>query len=188
MRKNIFKKSKSLTEKSKPAGDENDIPDSPPADLRAEYLKVSWSYVYWCVGMLVWSVLCVVYFQRTHQQLSMSIGIVLSVILSAMIVLPAALFGGSTWYKRLGWIMLLLSMFSIMWLYPFIVILNGVKKRIGEQRYKSPMTTDDIWHTILTCITVLVSVWTLYVTYRCGRLVRKLARGDYHVIDIKIRH
>ena len=142
MRKNLFKKSKTLTEKPKPTPEE-DIPDSPPADLRAEYLGVSWAYVYWCIGMLAWSLLCVVYFFRTRQDTPKAIGIVLSIILAAMIVLPVTLFGGATWYKRLGWVMLLLSMFSLMWIYPFIVTLLGVKKRIFEHRYRSPMTTGE---------------------------------------------
>src|SRR5207302_836202 len=64
---------------------EDEIPTSPPAPLRGEYLKVSWAYVYWCVGMLVWSALCVVYFIMTHQTTNMLIGIALGALLVAMI-------------------------------------------------------------------------------------------------------
>lgn len=166
---------------------EDDIPDSPPAPLRGEYLKVSWAYVYWCVGMLIWSALCVVYFVMTRQTTNMLIGIALSVLLVAMIVLPTMLFGGSTWYKRLGWMMLLLSLFAAMWIYPFAVVSFGIKKRIAEGRYHH-MTTDDIWHTALSALTVVISVWTLAVTWRCGRLVRQLYRGEYGVTDLKVRH
>lgn len=166
---------------------EDDIPDSPPAPLRGEYLKVSWAYVYWCVGMLIWSALCVVYFVMTRQTTNMLIGIALSVLLVAMIVLPTMLFGGSTWYKRLGWMMLLLSLFAAMWIYPFAVVSFGIKKRIAEGRYHH-LTTDDIWHTALSGLTVVISMWTLAVTWRCGRLVRQLYRGEYGVTDLKVRH
>src|SRR5207248_449687 len=77
---------------------EDELPDTPPPTLRAEYLKVSWAYVYWCAGMLVWSILCVVYFIMTRQTTNMLIGMALGVLLVAMIVLPAMLFGGKTWY------------------------------------------------------------------------------------------
>lgn len=166
---------------------EEDIPDSPPAPLRNEYLRVSWAYVYWCIAMLVWSALCVVYFVMTRQTTNMMIGIALSILLVAMIVLPTMLFGGSTWYKRLGWMMLLLSLFAAMWIYPFAVVSLGIKKRVAEGRYHH-LTTDDIWHTALSGLTVIVSVWTLAVTWRCGRLVRQLYRGEYHVTDLKVRH
>src|SRR2546429_579382 len=65
---------------------EDEIPTSPPAPLRGEYLKVSWAYVYWCIGMLVWSALCVVYFIMTRQTTNMLIGIALGGLLVAMIV------------------------------------------------------------------------------------------------------
>ena len=173
------------TKSAKPTAEE--IPDSPPAPLRAEYLKVSWAYAYWCAGMLVWNVLCVVYFIMTRQTTNMFIGIALSGLLVAMIVLPAMLFGGTTWYKRLGWMMLLLAMFSAMWIYPFAVVSYGIKKRMAEHRYHH-MTTDDIWHTALSGLTVVLSIWTLAVTWRCGRLVRRLYRGEYGVTEVKVRH
>jgi hypothetical protein len=166
---------------------EEDIPDSPPAMLRGEYLKVSWAYVYWCIGMLVWSVLCVVYFILTRQTTNMIIGIALGLLLVAMIVLPAMLFGGSTWYKRLGWMMLLLTLFSVMWIYPVIVVGLGIHKRIGEGRYRG-MTFEDIWHIALSGLTVIMSAWTLIITWRCARLVRKLYRGEFGVTDVKVRH
>ena len=195
MRSDTFKTTQSLKPGSKSANGspghdkvpDDDIPDSPPEPLRHEYLKCSWAYVYWCAGMLVWTVLCVVYFVMTRQTTNMIIGIALSALLVAMIVLPAMLFGGSTWYKRLGWMMLLLGLFSAIWIYPFAVVSYGIKKRIGEGRYHQ-MTTDDIWHTALSCLTVIVSIWTLAVTWRCGRLVRRLYRGEYGVTDVKIRH
>jgi hypothetical protein len=165
----------------------DDIPDSPPTALRSEYLKVSWAYVYWCIGMLIWSVLCVVYFILTRQTTNMIIGMALGLLLVAMIVLPAMLFGGSTWYKRLGWMMLLLTLFSVMWIYPVIVVGLGIHKRIGEGRYHA-MTTEDIWHITLSGLTVIVSVWTLVITWRSARLVRKLYRGEFGVTDVKVRH
>ena len=196
MRSDTFKTNKSLKSApkasthgaagpGKPADD--DIPDSPPEPLRHEYLAVSWAYAYWCVAMLVWTVLCVVYFVMTRQTTNMIIGIALSALLVAMIVLPAMLFGGSTWYKRLGWMMLLLALFSAMWIYPAAVVSYGIKKRVAEGRYHH-MTTDDIWHSALSGLTVVVSVWTHAVTWRCGRLVRRLYRGEYGVTEVKVRH
>ena len=195
MRSDKFKSSPSAKSSARPAKTskmpykppDDDIPDSPPAPLRGEYLKVSWAYVHWCAGMLVWSALCVVYFVMTRQTTNMLIGIALSALLVAMIVLPAMLFGGTTWYKRLGWMMLLLSLFSAMWIYPFAVVTLGIRKRIAEGRYHH-MTTDDIWHTALTCLTAILSICTISVTWRCGRLVRKLYRGEFGVTDVKIRH
>ena len=196
MRSDSFKTTKTLKGGSKPSGNgspghsnssADEIPDSPPAPMRQEYLRVSWAYVYWCAGMLLWSTLCVVYFFKTHQTTNMVIGIALSCLLVAMIVLPAMLFGGTTWYKRIGWMMLLLAMFSAMWIYPFAVVSYGIKKRVHEGRYHH-MTTDDIWHTALSCLTAVLSIWTLAVTWRCGRLVRKLYRGEYGVTELKIRH
>ena len=196
MRSDKFKTTSASKPVSKPASNgkaaanrlpDDDIPDDPPTLLRGEYLKVSWAYVYWCAGMLVWSALCVVYFIMTRQPTNMFIGITLSALLVAMIALPAMLFGGTTWYKRLGWMMLLLSLFSAMWIYPFAVVSFGIKKRIAEGRYHH-MTTDDIWHAALSCLTALLSIWTLAVTWRCGKLVRQLYRGEYGVTDVKIRH
>src|SRR5947209_3707699 len=188
MRSDSFKSSKPTPPGARPAASraraaggekkaEEEIPDSPPPALRGEYLKVSWSYVYWCIGMLVWSVLCVVYFILTRQTTNMIIGIALGLLLVAMIVLPAMLFGGSTWYKRLGWMMLLLTLFSVMWIYPVIVVGLGIHKRIGEGRYHD-MSMEDIWHIILSGLTVVVSAWTLIITWRSAQLVRKLYRGE----------
>jgi hypothetical protein len=167
---------------------EDEIPDSPPPALRSEYLKVSWAYVYWCIGMWIWTALCDVYFVMTHQTTNMIIGIALGVLLVAMIVLPAMLFGGTTWYKRIGWMMLLLAMFSAMWVYPIVTIGFGVRKRIFEGHYHRHPTTEVIWHSALSVLTVVVSVWTLSVTWRCARLVRQLYRGEYGVTEVKVRH
>lgn len=167
---------------------DDEIPDTPPPTLRAEYLKVSWAYVYWCAGMLVWSILCVVYFIMTRQTTNMLIGLALGVLLVAMIVLPAMLFGGKTWYKRLGWMMLLLSLFSIMWIYPIATVGWGIRKRIAEGRYHGRWSAEDIWHMALSGLTIVVSVWTLSVTWRCMKLVRRLYRGDFGVTEVKVRH
>jgi hypothetical protein len=195
MRSESFKSKKpGETPKQRPIGTrapssarpEDEIPPSPPEPLRHEYLRVSWSYVYWCVGMLVWSSLCCVYFVMTQQATNLGIGIALGVLLVAMIVLPAMLFGGHTWYKRLGWMMLLLAMFSAMWAYPIIVIGLGVKKRIAEGRYHH-MTTEDIWHAALSALTVLVAAWTGGATWRCARLVRKLYKGEFGMTEIRVK-
>jgi hypothetical protein len=167
---------------------EDEIPTAPPAPLRGEYLKVSWAYVYWCVGMLIWSVLCVVYFIMTRQTTNMLIGLALGALLIAMIVCPAMLFGGTTWYKRLGWMMLLLGLFSLMWVYPIVTVGWGIRKRIAEGRYRGHWSSEDIWHVALSGLTVIVSVWTLSVTWRCGRLVRQLYRGEFGVTEVKVRH
>src|SRR5437868_15001136 len=93
---------------------EDEIPTSPPAPLRGEYLKVSWAYVYWCIGMLVWTVLCVLYFILTRQMTDMIIGIAPGLLLVAKIHLPANLFGGSTWFKRHWGKVLPLAVFSVL--------------------------------------------------------------------------
>ena len=166
---------------------EDDIPPSPPEPLRSEYLHISWSYVRWCMGMLVWSVLCVVYFFMTRQRVNAVIGISLGVLLVAMIVLPAMLFGGTTWFKRLGWMMLLLAMFTAMWIYPIVVIGYGIRKRIAGHRYHH-MSTEDIWHTALAALTVIVATWTISATIRCGKLVRRLYKGSFGITEVQIRH
>ena len=192
MRSNSFKSAPS-NKRSSPAKPrsgklpDEEIPDSPPAPLRGEYLKISWAYIYWCIGMLIWSALCVVYFVLTAQTTNMIIGIALGALLVAMILMPAMLFGGTTWYKRLGWMMLLLALFSAMWIYPIVAVGWGIRKRIGAGRYHH-MTTEDIWHIALSGLTVIVSAWTLIVAWRTARLVRKLYRGEFGVTDVKVRH
>jgi hypothetical protein len=194
MRSESFKSSSSgEPSKQRPIGarpgttsDEEEIPPSPPAPLRGAYLKTSWSYVYWCAGMLVWCVLCCVYFVMTQQTTNLIIGITLAALLVAMIVLPTMLFGGHTWYKRLGWMMLLLGLFSAMWIYPIVMIGWGIRKRIADERYHH-LSREDWWHTALSALTVIVATWTLGVTWRCGRLVKKLYRGEFGVTEIRVK-
>src|SRR3954452_18952760 len=100
-------------EATMPSAEDDNIPKAPPMALRTRYISLSWAYVRWCVGMFVWSVLCVVYFVLTGQQLEMVIGIGLGIVLLTMVFGPALLFGGETWYKRLGWMVVLLCMFSV---------------------------------------------------------------------------
>jgi hypothetical protein len=174
---------------TKPATtDEEEIPPAPPEPLRGTYLKASWSYIYWCAGMFVWAMLCVTYFVMTRQTTNMVIGIALGAMLVAMIALPTMLFGGKTWYKRLGWMMLLLAMFTAMWIYPIVMVIVGIAQRKRDGRYHWPMTTNDIWHVSLCVLTFIMSAWTIRVAIRTARLVRQLARGEFHVTDVKIRH
>src|SRR3954468_12015195 len=127
--------------------EEENIPKAPPVGLRGRYIGLSWAYVRWCVGMFVWSVLCVVYFVLTQQREEMVIGIGLGIVLLTMVFGPALLFGGETRYKRLGWMVVLLCMFSAMWVYPFVVVTKGIIKRVGEGQYGAHMSATDIWHT-----------------------------------------
>jgi hypothetical protein len=169
--------------------DEKDIPKAPPQALRSRYIAVSWSYVYWCIGMLIWAALCVSYFIRTSQFIEMGIGIFLGGILIAMIAGPAFLFGGETWYKRLGWMLVLLCMFSLMWIYPMIAAAWGINKRIREGRYaKFPRITDnDWWHLVLCLLTIVLAIWTFLLTKRVVAMTRALARGEFGEMDIRIR-
>lgn len=158
---------------------EEQIPPEPPGALKGQYVRSSRSYGYWCVGMLVWCALCVAYFVTTGQWTNTAIGVSLGVLLVAMIVLPAMLFGGATWYKRLGWEMLLLCLFCAMWVYPVIVIGIGIAQRRREGRYHWPIYGTDLWHSILCMLTVVMTLWTALVTIRVARLVRHLARGEF---------
>ena len=92
-----------------PSPDEDNIPKAPPAGLRNRYIKLSWAYVRWCVGMFLWAMLCIAYFIETRQTLEMYIAIGLGVVLLSMVLGPAFLFGGETWYKRLGWMVIVPS-------------------------------------------------------------------------------
>src|SRR5258708_3335883 len=97
---NAVKPDRAKSAKSRPpAVREEEIPSEPPGTIKQEYVRASRSYAFWCVGMLAWSVLCVSYFITTSQKTNAAIGISLGVLLVAMIVLPAMLFGGATWYK-----------------------------------------------------------------------------------------
>jgi hypothetical protein len=137
--------------------------------------------------MFVWSILCVVYFVLTQQSLDMYIAIGLGVVLLLMVFGPALLFGGETWYKRLGWMVVLLCMFSIMWLYPLAAVAWGIAKRIAEGRYKTWPHLTDTWHLVLCLFTMLLAVWTFVMTRRAVRMTRQLARGEFGEMDIRIR-
>lgn len=156
-----------------------EFPEIPPASVRAPYMSLSRSYVKWCLGMLLWSIGCVGYFILTGQTTEMIIGLCLGALLLAMIVSPATLFGGSTWYKRLGWVTILTGLFSLMFVYPLIMVGLGVAKRIGEHRYSPLPSFNDSWHIILSLLTVALAAWTLRLALRSTRLVRQLQRGDY---------
>jgi hypothetical protein len=117
----------------------------------------------------------------------MTIGISLGVLLVAMIVLPAMLFGGATWYKRLGWEMLLLTLFTAMWVYPIIVCVLGVIQRVKEGRYHWPLYGTDLWHSILVLLTLVMSVWTVRRTIRTGTIVKRLARGEFGVTEVSVK-
>src|SRR4051812_756040 len=168
--------------------DEDNIPKAPPVGLRERYIKLSWAYVRWCLGMFVWSVLCVVYFVITRQREEMVIGIGLGLVLLTMVFGPAFLFGGETWYKRLGWMVVLLCMFSLMWVYPIIAVALGVWRRIVEHRYAAwPPQKTDVWHLVLCAFTLAVAVWTFFLAWRVVQITRQLARGELGEMDIRIR-
>jgi hypothetical protein len=158
---------------------EDEIPEVPPRTLRGPYLKLSRAYLRWCLGMLVWAILCVGYFIVTWQKMEMLIGICLGVLLVAMIIFPAALFGGETWYKRLGWVTILTGLFSIMSVYPLVAVGWGVWKRFGEGRYRGVPMFTDVWHAVLSVMTVGVAVWTGMIAIRSWKLVKKLKRGEF---------
>jgi len=168
---------------SQPAGSvlrpQDEIPEVPPKSLRGPYLKLSRAYIRWCCGMLVWCILCVGYFVVTWQKWEMGIGIALGVLLVAMILFPAALFGGETWYKRLGWVTVLTGLFSVMSIYPLLAVGWGIWKRYGEGRYSGAPMFTDIWHGVLSVMTVGVAVWTAKLAIRSWGLVKKLKRGEF---------
>src|SRR3954464_14652982 len=168
------------------SADEDNIPKAPPVGLRERYIKLSWAYVRWCLGMFVWSVLCVAYFVITRQREEMAIGIGLGVVLLTMVFGPALLFGGETWYKRLGWMVILLCMFSLMWVYPLIAIGLGLRNRIKEGRYSSWPHVTDTWHLALSLMTVVLALWTFVMTKRVLQITRQLARGEFDEMDIRI--
>jgi hypothetical protein len=165
---------------------EDNIPKAPPIGLRARYISLSWAYVRWCVGMFLWSMLCIVYFILTQQTVEMYIAIGLGVILLCMVLGPAFLFGGETWYKRLGWMVVLLCMFSLMWIYPLIAVGFGIRKRITEGRYATWPSATDAWHLALSLFTVVLALWTFVLTKRVVHMTRQLARGEFGEMDIRI--
>ena len=157
----------------------DDIPEAPPPALRDRYLRISWAYIHWCIGMLVWTLLCVGYFIVTRQMIEMGIGLSLGLLLLALILFPAALFGGETWYKRLGWISILTGLFGLMFLYPITVVAWGIWKRFDTGRYANTPSFNDMWHLLLSLLTLIVMAWTILLAIRCWKLVRTLQRGDY---------
>lgn len=167
--------------------DEQEIPKAPPMGLRGRYIKLSWAYVRWCVGMFVWAMACIIYFKRTDQLIEMGIAIGLGVILLAMIFGPAFLFGGETWYKRLGWMVVELCMFSLMWVYPVVAVGLGIIRRAGEGRYSTWPHENDVWHLALSAITIVMASWTFLLTVRVVRIARQLARGEFGEMDIRVR-
>jgi hypothetical protein len=78
-------------------------------------------------------------------------------------------------------------MFSLMWVYPFITVANGIVKRIREGRYNAHMSVTDIWHTALSGMTLVLAVWTFLLTWRAVRMTRQLARGEFGEMDIRVR-
>ena len=166
--------------------DEDNIPKAPPQPLRQRYIDLSWSYVYWCGGMLVWSILCVVYFVLTKQTVEMYIGIGLGLVLLSMVAGPAFLFGGETWYKRVGWMVVLLCMFSVMWVYPVIAVGLGLRRRLVAGRYSTWPHLTDSWHLALSLFTVVLAIWTFVLTKRVVQMTRQLARGEFGEMDIRL--
>jgi hypothetical protein len=177
-------KSSSMT-----SSDPENIPPAPPKGLRNRYIALSWNYVFWCGGMLLWAAACIVYFVLTRQMVEMGIAIFLGATLILMILGPAFLFGGETWYKRLGWMVVLLCMFSAMWVYPIIAVGLGIKNRIRDGRYSSwdKIFYTDIYHLALCLLTIVVAIWTFILTKRVVNLTRKLAKGEFGEMDIRVK-
>jgi hypothetical protein len=166
--------------------EEENIPKAPPMALRQRYIKLSWAYVRWCVGMFIWAMLCIAYFVMTRQTEEMYIAIGLGIVLVTMVLGPAFLFGGETWYKRLGWMVILLCMFSLMWVYPVIAVGLGIRRRIQEGRYSTWPHETDTWHLVLSLMTVVLALWTFVMTKRVVQITRQLARGEFGEMDIRI--
>ncbi len=165
---------------------EAQIPKAPPASLRGGYTTVSRDYVFWCLGMLVWALLCVVYFVMTDQGVMIAISLSLGVLSTLMIVLPTILFGGETWHKRLGWITILLSLACVLYLYPALGFIWGVIKRarVGSYSHRPLMT--DVVHLILGVLALGLYAWTAFSARRAALLVRRLAKGEYGEMEIKV--
>src|SRR5687768_11681031 len=146
--------------KGKGPGAEAEIPEVPPVSIRSPYLTLSRSYLRWCLGMLAWSILCVGYFALTRQPLELIIGLGLGLLLLANVMFPATFFGGSTWYKRLGWITVLTCLFAPLFVYPLIVVGMGIWSRYEEGRYSGRPYFSDIWHLGLCVMTIAIAIWT----------------------------
>jgi hypothetical protein len=159
---------------------QDQIPEVPPLSIRQPYLSLSRSYLRWCLGMLLWCILCVGYFVLTWQPWDLAIAASLCLLLLANVLFPATLFGGATWYKRLGWVTVLTVLFSAMFVYPLAVVGIGVYRRWQEGRYHGVPYPSDIWHAGLSLMTVLLALLTIRLAVRAMRLVRQLQRGEYH--------
>ena len=163
------------------SSDEPEFPPAPPLALQSPYLALSRAYIYWCVGMLIWTILCVCYFIITWQHWNTYIGLCLGVLLVAMIVMPAFLFGGATWHKRLAWMTILLCLFAVMWAYPLVVVVLGIVVRIARGTYHHlRQQPKEILHLVVCVQTVCMTIWTDVVTARAVKLVRRLYTGDYN--------
>ena len=80
----------------------------------------------------------------------------------------------------------LLCMFSLMWIYPLIAIGVGLRHRIQEGRYSSWPHVTDTWHLALSLMTVVLALWTFVMTKRVLQITRQLARGEFDEMDIRI--
>ena len=149
------------------SSDEPKFPPAPPLALQPPYFALSRAYVYWCVGMLVWTIVCVCYFVITWQHWNTYIGLCLGVLLVAMIVMPAFLFGGPLWHRRLAWMTILLCLFAVMWAYPLVVVVLGIIVRIGRGTYHHlRRQPQEILHLVVCVQTLAMVIWTDVVTTR----------------------
>jgi hypothetical protein len=80
----------------------------------------------------------------------------------------------------------LLCMFSLMWVYPIIAVGLGLRRRIQEGRYATWPHLTDTWHLLLSLMTVVLALWTFVLTKRVVRITRQLARGEFGEMDIRI--
>ena len=158
-----------------------EIPEVPPASVRSAYLTLSRAYLWWCLGMLAWSILCVGYFALTWQPMELVIGVLLGLLLLANVTFPATFFGGATWYKRLGWITVLTCLFGVLFAYPLVVVAIGITRRVQWGRYQGVPYFSDIWHLALCAMTLALAVWTARLALRASKLTRVLYRGEYKV-------
>jgi hypothetical protein len=110
----------------------------------------------------------------------------LGVLVILMVILPTVLFGGQTWYKRLGWITVLLCIFALLFLFPTVSVVVGIIGRLIHGRYKLPYLTD-ILHLVLAAFTIAVHVWTVLLAIRAATLVHRLSRGDYGPTQVSVR-
>jgi len=64
-------------------------------------------------------------------------------------------------------------------IYPLAAVGWGVWKRYTEGRYRGVPMWTDIWHGVLSVMTVGVTVWTVKLAMRSWGLVKKLKRGEF---------